>query len=142
MTIVSADAAYCYDRVNHVIMSLVWLVLTNGNIPAIFMAMVCLKTMRFFQRTEFGESKSFFGGPSMQLYMMGLGQGNRAAPPLWIQLSSVLVNVFKQLNLGALIQNPITAEMIHSMGTLFVDDTDLYMSRKEILDPGNLWCQT
>jgi hypothetical protein len=34
MTVVSVDAAYCYDRVNHVIMSLVWLVLTNGNIPA------------------------------------------------------------------------------------------------------------
>jgi hypothetical protein len=30
MTVVSADAAYCYDRVNHVIMLLVWLALTNG----------------------------------------------------------------------------------------------------------------
>jgi hypothetical protein len=28
MIVTSADAAYCYDRVNHVIMSLVWLVLT------------------------------------------------------------------------------------------------------------------
>jgi hypothetical protein len=34
MTVVSADAAYCYDRVNHIVMSLVWLVLT-GNMPAI-----------------------------------------------------------------------------------------------------------
>ncbi len=62
MTIVSADAAYCYDRVNHVIMSLVWLVLTNGNIPAIVTSLVCLQTMKFFQRTGFGESKTFFGG--------------------------------------------------------------------------------
>jgi hypothetical protein len=142
MTIVSADAAYCYDRVNHVIMFLVWLVLTNGNIPAIVVAIVCLQTIKFFQCTGFGESKSFFGGPSMQLYMMGLGQGNRAGPPLWIQLSSVLINVFKQLNLGALIQDPITVEMILSMGTLFVDDMDLYMWCKEILNPGDLWCQT
>jgi hypothetical protein len=59
------------------------------------------------------------------LYMMGLGQGNRAAPPSWIQLSAVLVNVFKQLELGALVVDPITQELIHSMGTLFVDDTDL-----------------
>jgi hypothetical protein len=29
MTIVLADAAFCYDRVKHVIMSLVWLELTN-----------------------------------------------------------------------------------------------------------------
>jgi hypothetical protein len=28
------------------------------------------------------------------------------------------------------------------MGTSFVDDTDLYTWREEILDPGNLWYQT
>ncbi len=32
MIVTFADAAYCYDRVNNIIMSLVWLVLTNGNI--------------------------------------------------------------------------------------------------------------
>jgi hypothetical protein len=101
MIVTSVDAAYCYDRVNHIIMSLVWLVLINGNIPAIVAAMVCLQTMIFFQRTGFGESKTFFGGPVYFPYMMGLGQGNRAAPPSWIQLSMVLVNVFKQLTLGA-----------------------------------------
>ncbi len=44
MTSVSGDTAYCYDRVNHVIMSLVWLVKTNGNIPAIVASLVCLQT--------------------------------------------------------------------------------------------------
>ena len=73
--------------------------------------------------------------------MMGLGQGNRAAPPSWVQLSGVLVNVYKQLNLGALIQDPITAKTIHSMGALFVDDTDLYTWREYLLDPGDVWCQ-
>jgi hypothetical protein len=53
MTVVSADAAYCYDRVNHVIMSLVWLVLT-GNTPTIVATLICLQTMKFFQRTGFG----------------------------------------------------------------------------------------
>jgi hypothetical protein len=94
-----------------------------------------------FQRAGFGNLKTFFGGPFYFPYMMGLDQGNRAAPPSWIQLSAVLVNVFKQLNLGALIQDPITAELIHSMGTLFVNDTDLYTWRENILDPGNLRCQ-
>ncbi len=97
------------------------MVLTNGNIPSIVAAMICLQTMKFFQRTGFGESKTFFGGPSYWPYMMGLGQGNRAAPPSWIQLSPVLVNVYKQLNLSTLIMDPITAAMIHSMGALFVD---------------------
>jgi hypothetical protein len=99
MAIILADAAYCYDRVNHVIMLLVWLVLTNGNIPFIVAAMICIPTMKFFQRMGFGKSKTFFGGPSFLPYMMGLGQGNSAGPPSWIQLSAVLVNVFEQLNL-------------------------------------------
>jgi hypothetical protein len=81
MIVTLTDAAYCYDQVNHVIMSLVWLVLTNGNFPAIVAALVCLQMMKFFQRTGFGESKTFFGGPLYFPYMMGLGQGNRAAPP-------------------------------------------------------------
>jgi hypothetical protein len=80
MIVTSADAAYCYDRVNHVIMSLVWLVLTNGNVPAIVAALICLQTMKFFQRMGFGELKTFFGGPFYFPYMMGLGQGNRASP--------------------------------------------------------------
>ncbi len=141
MTIISADATYCYVRINHVIMSLVWLVLINGNISSIVAAMICLQMMKFFQRTGFGKSKMFFGGPQYFPYMMGLGQRNRAAPPSWIQLSAVLVNMFKQLNLGSLIRDPITAEMIHSMGALFVDDTDLYTWREYLLDPGDLWCQ-
>jgi hypothetical protein len=126
MTVVSAKAAYCYDRVNHVIMLLVWLVLTNGNIPAIVTALICLQMMKFFQRTGFGKSKTFFGGANYQPFMMGLGQGNRAAPPSWIQLSVVFVNVLKQHELGALLSDPISLEMIHTMGALFVDDTDLY----------------
>jgi hypothetical protein len=123
-------------------MSLVWLVLTKCNIPAIVASLVCLQTMKFFQRTGFRESKTFFGGKGFFPYMMGLGQGNRAAPPSWIQLSAVLVTIFKQLKLGAVVQDPIKAALIHIMGALFVDDTDLYTWRQHIMDPGELWDQT
>ncbi len=41
-----------------------------------------------------------------------------------------------------MIQDPISEELIHTMGALFVDDTDLYMWREQIMDPGKLWCQT
>jgi hypothetical protein len=122
-------------------MSLVWLVLTNCNIPEIVAAMICLQRMKFFQQTGIGKSKTFFGGPFHFPYMMGLGQGNRAAPPSWIQISAVQVNAFKQLNLGALIKDPITVEETHSMGALFVDDTNLYTWRENVLDLGELWCQ-
>ena len=32
--------------------------------------------------------------------------------------------------------------MIHTMGALFVDNTDLYTWRDGLVDPGELWCQT
>jgi hypothetical protein len=50
--------------------------------------------------------------------------------------------VFKQLEFGALVADPITQELIHSMETLFVDDTDLYTWKDGLLDPGELWVQT
>jgi hypothetical protein len=95
--------------------------------------------MKFFQRTGFGESKTFFGGPNFTPYMMGLGQENWAAPPLWIQLNSVMVNIFKQLGRGAFIIDLITSKMIHTMGALFVDDMDLYTWREGITDKIKLW---
>jgi hypothetical protein len=124
--------------VNHIIMSLIWLFLTNGNVLSIVAFLICLQTMKFFQRTGFGESKMYFGGKNYIPYMMGLGQGNRAAPPSWIQHSAVMANVFKQLKLGAIFNNPISEILIHSMGTLFMDDTDMYTWREYISNPGKM----
>ncbi len=59
MIVNSVDAAYCYDHVNHIIMSLVWLVLTKGNIPAIVAALICLQTMKFFQQMGFANPRHF-----------------------------------------------------------------------------------
>jgi hypothetical protein len=53
-----------------------------------------------------------------------------------------MVTVFKQLNLKAIINNPLSDMIIHSMGALFVDDTDMYKWRKHIMDPTELWAQT
>jgi hypothetical protein len=73
--------------------------------------------------------------------MMGLGQGNRAALPSWIQLSAVLVNVYKQLVLGTDLHDPITNNRIHSMGAMYVYDLDLYTWKDAITDPFELMLQ-
>jgi hypothetical protein len=73
--------------------------------------------------------------------MMGLGQGIRTAPPSWIQLSAVMVNVYKQLGLGTNIHDPITDDIIHSMGAMFVEDLDLYTWKDIITDPVELMLQ-
>ena len=75
---------------------------------------------------------------------MGLGQGSRAAPSLWIQLSTVLVNVnkYKQLGLGGYIIDPISMESTHMMGAIFVDNADLYTGVGVSDKPTELWRQT
>ena len=98
--------------------------------------------MNYFQQTGFGESKTFFGGQNLGKYIIGLGQGIRAAPPSWIQVSGVLVNVYKQLGLEGYITNPISHETIHSMGAVFVDNTDLYTGEKDPSKSTHLWRQT
>ena len=57
---------------------------------------------------------------------MGLGQGSRGAPLSWICLSSVIVNILRKLKHGAHILDPMTKSLIHSVGAMFVDDSDLY----------------
>ncbi len=57
-------------------------------------------------------------------------------------LSAIMVTVFKQVNLSAIMHDPILYVLIHSMGALFVNDTDVYTWRENILDPGELWAQT
>ena len=71
-----------------------------------------------------GNLTSFIGGEGF--YFMGLGQGSRGAPPSWVCVSSVIVNILKGLDCRAHILDPITSALIHSVGAMFVDDSDLY----------------
>ena len=79
-----------------------------------------------FQRSGFVYSVLFVGGDKLCKYLMGLGQGSRGAPPSLIPLSSVIVKVLRGLYHGAKIANPITRSITHTVGLIFVKDTDLY----------------
>ena len=57
-------------------------------------------------------------------------------------MSAVLVKVYKQMGLGGYTTNPISQETIHSMGAVFVDDTDLYTGGKDPSKLTDLWRQT
>ena len=61
MTVVAVDVEKCYDRVNHLLMSLVWLVLVNHT-GSIYITLSCLQSIIFFQRTGIGYSTLFCGG--------------------------------------------------------------------------------
>ena len=123
--IISVDAAQCYDRVNHKMMGLVWLAL-QVLIHAVAIVLHCLQYMKILTRTGWGDSTRYFGGDTSDTPFCGLGQGSKAAPASWIQLSSIIVNVYKSMGFGAKIIDPITGSASHTIGCLFVDDTDLY----------------
>ena len=126
MAILSMDAAQCYDRVNHIIMAMVWIVLIR-NIMVVFLILSCLQTMEFFQRTGYGDSQDCFGIVNCILTWMGLGQGSRGASHGWMQLSSVIVNIMKKTGHAADIRHPITGAIVRSVGSLFVDDANIFV---------------
>ena len=61
---------------------------------------------------------------------MGLGQGSRCASHGWVQNSSVKFNVMKNTGLGAVVENPVSHDTTHSLGSAFVDDTNMYVFGK------------
>jgi hypothetical protein len=77
----SVDLANCYDAMAHSIASIA---LQSFKVKKVMVAMVLyvLKTMQWFLKTAFGQSKTSFGGTKWDP-LMGLGQGNTAAPP-WL----------------------------------------------------------
>ena len=125
MAIMSVDAAQCYDRVHHGLMSLVWLALIR-DLPVIRILLSCLGDMKVYTRTGYGDSSTFFFGGREETPACGLGQGSKAAPASWVQLSSIFVKIYREHGFGAKLNDPVTKALIHSIGCLFIDDTDLY----------------
>jgi hypothetical protein len=59
--------------------------------------------------------------------MHGLNQGNRAAPPCWTLVSSILVRIQRAKGHVATVIAPIAKIMTRIVGLLYVDDTDLFV---------------
>jgi hypothetical protein len=131
LSITSVDAAQCYDRVNHIMMGLVWMALGVSQ-SAISIMISCLSNMSIYTRTGFGDSLQCFGGSGQSVSFCGLGQGSKAAPASWIQLSSAILHAFKQRAHGASFCDPITNKITHSNGCVFVDDTELFTAGPDL----------
>ena len=76
VAVVSVDVVQCYDRMNHVIMALVWYAL-KGKMGPILVLFTFMQNMRLFQRTGtgFGDSITFLEGGKLSKYLMRLGTG-------------------------------------------------------------------
>ena len=82
--------------------------------------------MTIFTRTGFGDSTTSFGGLDQEIPFCGLGQGSKAAPASWLQLSTMIINSYKSQGHGAIFVDPVTKVASWSIGCVYVDDTDLY----------------
>ncbi len=94
----SVDLANCYDAVAHPIANIA---LQSFQICKVMVTMMLyvLKTMTWYLKTAFGQSKISSGGTALDP-SMGLGQGNGAAPPGFLAVSTLMINVYCNLGHG------------------------------------------
>jgi hypothetical protein len=104
---VSVDADKCYDRINHIIMTLLLLAI-GGNKRSIKAMLSCIQEMRFFQCTGRGDSDTFMGGQPSSNLLQGLCQGNGATPGCWLMLSSLMMSAYKKGGHGSTLISPIS----------------------------------
>ncbi len=63
------------------------------------MMLYVLKTMTWYLKTAFIQSKISFGGTALDP-SMGLGQGNGVAPPGFLAVCTLMINVYRNLSHG------------------------------------------
>ena len=131
MILGSVDAAQCYDRVLHLWVLLMLIALLKNFVLA-FVMLFTLQNMRFFVRSEYGDSLVSYGGLDTVWAWMGLGQGSRGAPDCWLLISSPMFNILRREKMCAEVENPLTREKTESVGCAFVDDANMYVFSKRL----------
>jgi hypothetical protein len=118
------DLANCYDAVAHPIASIA---LQSFKVRKVMVAMMLyvLKTMIWYLKTAFGQSKIFFVGRALDP-SMGLGKGNGVAPPGFLAVCTLMINVYCKLGhgvtfIGGWARDAFTLSMV-----LCVDDSNLF----------------
>jgi ABC-type uncharacterized transport system permease subunit len=119
----SNDAATCYDAVNHAAGSFA-LQAMNVPITLIKCYLLCIQTMQFFLKTDFGLATTSYGG-SKDNPFMGLVQGSGAALAAWTAISTVMLASYKFQGYGANFLAGWSGIVLSIAALLYVDDTDL-----------------
>lgn len=117
------DFGDCYDRAAHPPTSIA---LQSWGIPkpAIRVLLNTMQTMQYVLKTGFGESTITYGG-TIAAPNSGLGQGNGAASPGFLALSSLIVNAYCQQGHGARVLSSFSQRLFHLTSVIYVDNTNL-----------------
>ena len=86
--------------------------------------------MKYYVRTGYRESESFYGGKRNTLHQ-GTCQVNGASPIYWIFITMIMVLMMHKKEHVLELKYPLIAEELKCMGFIFVDDTDLIVIAKE-----------
>jgi hypothetical protein len=123
-TIESVDLANCYNAVAHPIASIA---LQNFKVCKVMVAMMLyvIKTMTWYLKTAFGQSKTSFGGTALDP-SMSLGQGDGAAPLGFLAVCTLMINVYRNLGHGVTFIRAWAQDAFTLAAFLFVDNSNLF----------------
>ena len=122
--IASVDAHTCFDRIAHSIASLCCQRLFVDIHPVVTM-LLTIQKMKFYLRTAYGDSESYYGGGETGLPFQGVCQGNGAGPAICIAVFIVMVLALRAKGHTAKIRSALSQAIIVLAGLIFIDDTDL-----------------
>jgi hypothetical protein len=129
----SANADKCYDRINHIIMSLLLLAIV-GSMGLVVAILHPIQSMKFYQCTG-GDSKTFMGERGRDNPLQGLCQGNGAASACWLIISSVIMHCYQCKGFASQIISPISSAIIDFLGDIYMDDTNLIVTHPNLTTP-------
>ncbi len=89
------------------------------------MVLYVLKTMTWYLKTAFGQSKISFGGTVLDP-SMGLGQENGAVPPGFLAVCTLMTNVYCNLGHGVTFIGAWAWDTFTLPAALYMDDSDLF----------------
>jgi hypothetical protein len=118
------DLANCYDAVAHPIASIA---LQRFKVCKVVVAMMLyvLKTITWYLKIAFGQSKISFGGKALDP-SMGLGQGNDAAPPGFLAVCTLMINVYCNHGHGVTFIGAWAWDAFTLSAVLNVDNSNLF----------------
>jgi hypothetical protein len=131
MCITGNDFGDCYDRVAHPIASIA---LQSWGVPQepIRILLSAMQTMHFFICTGFGKSAVSYGGTNEDC-TLGLGQGNAAAGPGLLSVSSLIVDSYLREGHGMRRMTSYSQQPFDLAAVIYVDNKDLPHMPKDVM---------
>jgi hypothetical protein len=119
------DMKGCYDRIVHSVAS-VCMQRLGMDINALRSMFYTLQQLDHCVRTAHGVSDLSFNASEVHpIAIQGIGQGNGAGPQIWAAISTVVLNMLRIQQAGAVFHAPISRRSTRLAGYAYVDDTDI-----------------